>query len=267
MLAHHLDGLEQLAEALQRVVLRLDRDEHLRAGDQRVQREQPERGRAVDEDVVEALLARLRGRADPRVAGERLAAAGSRAPPRSPARSRRRPGRWWRARPTGRAGPSLWVITSASGSPSTSMSYVEGTPRWCSTLSAVEALPCGSRSMTRTRCPSWASAAATLTVDVVLPTPPFWLATTNTRVSSGRGTARPRCSPPVRARTECSAARASGVRVVVEGHVVPSATSAAVRTWNGDAGVSRETRTPACGVSRETATIRSPVDELGSSCG
>ena len=30
------------------------------------------------------------------------------------------------------------------------------TPRWCSTPSAVEALPCGSRSMTRTRWPSWA---------------------------------------------------------------------------------------------------------------
>ncbi len=79
------------------------------------------------------------------------------------------------------------VITSASGCPSTSMSYVDGTPRWCSTLSAVDALPWGSRSMTSTFWPSWARPAATLTVDVVLPTPPFWLATTKTRVACGRG--------------------------------------------------------------------------------
>src|SRR4051812_26707433 len=75
---------------------------------------------------------------------------------------------------------------SVSAAPSTRASYVEGVPRWCSTLSAVEALPCGSRSMTSTRWPSWARAAATFTVDVVLPTPPFWLATTTTRVASGR---------------------------------------------------------------------------------
>ena len=43
----------QLAEALQRVVLALDRDQHLLAGHQRVDREQAERRRAVDEDVVE----------------------------------------------------------------------------------------------------------------------------------------------------------------------------------------------------------------------
>src|SRR5699024_2296407 len=39
----------------------------------------------------------------------------------------------------------------------------------------VVVLHCGSRSPTRTRCPSRASAAAMLTVVVVLPTPPFWL--------------------------------------------------------------------------------------------
>ncbi len=60
----HLDGLEQLAEPLERVVLRLDRDHHLLAGHERVEREQSQGGRAVDEDVVEALLAGLRGGAD-----------------------------------------------------------------------------------------------------------------------------------------------------------------------------------------------------------
>ena len=60
-----------------------------------------------------------------------------------------------------------------------------------STASAVEALPCGSRSMTSTRSPCWASAAAMFTAVVVLPTPPFWLATTITRVWSGRGSGAP----------------------------------------------------------------------------
>src|SRR3954467_15294546 len=45
----------------------------------------------------------------------------------------------------------------------------------------VEALPCGSKSMMRTRLPTAARAVARLTVVVVLPTPPFWLATEMTR--------------------------------------------------------------------------------------
>ena len=51
------------------------------------------------------------------------------------------------------------------------------TSAWWSMPSAVLALPCGSMSMTRTRRPAWANAAATFTVVVVLPTPPFWFAT------------------------------------------------------------------------------------------
>ena len=39
------------------------------------------------------------------------------------------------------------------------------------------ALPCGSMSMSRVRFSATASAAARLTAVVVLPTPPFWLAT------------------------------------------------------------------------------------------
>jgi hypothetical protein len=41
----------------------------------------------------------------------------------------------------------------------------------------VEALPCGSRSTRRTRLPAAARAVARLIAVVVLPTPPFWLAT------------------------------------------------------------------------------------------
>ncbi|VXC51359.1 hypothetical protein PSCLAVI8L_90131 [Pseudoclavibacter sp. 8L] len=52
----------------------------------------------------------------------------------------------------------------------------------------MDALPWGSRSMTRTRAPSVARAAARLTAVVVFPTPPFWLEIVKMRVWSGRGT-------------------------------------------------------------------------------
>src|SRR5881409_2123543 len=45
----------------------------------------------------------------------------------------------------------------------------------------VEALPCGSLSISSTRSPTAASAVPRLMAVVVLPTPPFWLATTSTR--------------------------------------------------------------------------------------
>ena len=50
---------KQLAETLQRVVLALDRDEHLLGGSEPVDRQQPERGRAVDQDVVVVVDDRL----------------------------------------------------------------------------------------------------------------------------------------------------------------------------------------------------------------
>ena len=51
-----------------------------------------------------------------------------------------------------------------------------------STPSPVLALPCGSRSMISTRSPTAASAVPRLIAVVVLPTPPFWLASARTRV-------------------------------------------------------------------------------------
>ena len=50
--AHEVDVVEQLTEAFQRVVLTLDRDQHLVRRDERVDREQAQRRRAVHEDVV-----------------------------------------------------------------------------------------------------------------------------------------------------------------------------------------------------------------------
>src|SRR5689334_21766241 len=47
------------------------------------------------------------------------------------------------------------------------------------------ALPCGSRSISSTRFSACASAAARLTLVVVLPTPPFWFTTASTRAISG----------------------------------------------------------------------------------
>src|SRR5665213_174117 len=53
----------------------------------------------------------------------------------------------------------------------------------------VEALPCGSRSTTRTCSPMAAKAVPRLMAVVVFPTPPFWLAIaiTRGRPASGRG--------------------------------------------------------------------------------
>ena len=91
--AHQLDVAQQLAEPFQRVELALDRDQHFAAGDQRVDREQAERGRAVDEDVVVGRVQRVHA----------PCAAEIRAPRPTRARSRRRRGRSSRARSPGPA--------------------------------------------------------------------------------------------------------------------------------------------------------------------
>jgi hypothetical protein len=53
---HQIDVPKQLPQPLQRVVLALDRDEDLGAGDQRIDRQQTEGRRAVDQDIVQRLL-------------------------------------------------------------------------------------------------------------------------------------------------------------------------------------------------------------------
>ena len=50
---HALDGIYDLADSLQGQVLGLDRDQHGVGGDQRVERDQTQRGRAIDEDMIE----------------------------------------------------------------------------------------------------------------------------------------------------------------------------------------------------------------------
>src|SRR5258707_655262 len=58
------------------------------------------------------------------------------------------------------------------------------TARRLSTPLPIVALPWGSRSISSTRQPAWASAAARLTLVVVLPTPPFWFTTARTSGSA-----------------------------------------------------------------------------------
>src|SRR5437588_5730000 len=63
----------------------------------------------------------------------------------------------------------------------------------------VEALPCGSRSTTRTFSPMAASAVPRLMAVVVFPTPPFWLARARTRGTMGASVmmvahGEPKCS-------------------------------------------------------------------------
>ena len=76
VLPHQVDVVEQLPQPLERVVLALDGDEHLVAGDERVQGQQPQGRRAVDEHVVRPLLRRegvdvgLDGPAQPVLAGD-----------------------------------------------------------------------------------------------------------------------------------------------------------------------------------------------------
>ena len=61
-LPHLLDGLEQVVGAFEREVRRLDRDQQMRRGDQRVDGQQAERRRAIDHDVLELPVQRRRAR-------------------------------------------------------------------------------------------------------------------------------------------------------------------------------------------------------------
>ena len=58
VLAHHRERVLELDEPAEREVLGLDGDDHAVGGSERVDRQQPERGRRVDEDVVVAVADR-----------------------------------------------------------------------------------------------------------------------------------------------------------------------------------------------------------------
>src|SRR6476646_5424347 len=67
-----------------------------------------------------------------------------------------------------------------AGLPFAANSALEPRPSSTDTDSALPAEPCGSRSTSSVRWPDSASAAATLTAVVVLPTPPFRFTTATT---------------------------------------------------------------------------------------
>ena len=54
---------DEIGETLEREVLAVERNQHGVGGDERVEREQAERRRRVDEDVVEAVAQRIERRA------------------------------------------------------------------------------------------------------------------------------------------------------------------------------------------------------------
>ena len=68
--AHAPERADEIGEALEREVLAVQRNQHRVGGDERVEREQAERRRAVDEDVVEAVAERRDDAAQARFARE-----------------------------------------------------------------------------------------------------------------------------------------------------------------------------------------------------
>ena len=196
--AHQLDGAQQLLQALQRVVLALDRDQHLGRRHERVDGQQAERRRAVDEDVVQVVRVELADR------------------PGQPGLARHQRHQLdLRARQVDGRGRAVQVLESRdparSPRPGAGPRRARCTPRRCRSGDRRPApwtrCPAGSRSTTSTREPCIARLAARLTAVVVLPTPPFWLAIVMIRHERGRG----HCWPPARATTAACAALAIGV--------------------------------------------------------
>ena len=182
------DRLHQVGQAFQRVVLALHRDQHAVGGAQAVQRQQRQRRRAVEQDEVVVgrhleIAARICDSASASASLSRISRSGSR-----PAPPRRRRARGWpapgRSRPDGDATRTSAIVRLAE------QHLVDRVrKRALVDAGAHVALPCGSRSTSSTRRFIAARLAARLTLVVVLPTPPFWLATAMMRGHGAR--ARP----------------------------------------------------------------------------
>ena len=110
--------LQQLAEALQRVVLALDRDQHLVDRRHRVDREQAERRRAVDQDVVVVVVDRLDRAFFSRVSRSAIETSSISAPARSMVAG---------MQPRRGASGQVWIASAGVMSP-TSTSYTDGVP-------------------------------------------------------------------------------------------------------------------------------------------
>ena len=176
VLSHHRERVLQLHETTERKVLALHGDDDAGRRDKGVDRQQPQRRRRVDEDVVVAaahLDERLLERALAADEGaERELGAGE--VDRATARSTSR------RSITSEIG-TLWTSTS-----NIDRSITSGLSPWL-----IVRLPWGSRSISSTRLPISLSATPRLSVVVVFATPPFWLARTmharRRRLRAGRG--------------------------------------------------------------------------------
>ena len=163
---HLLDRVDEVRQPFEREVLALHRDHHAVRGAQAVERQQRQCRRAVDQHEIVVAYDRR----------QRIASIDARDSPRRPVRLRRQPVRGSRAARRSRR------LRDASAHPR-STRRPPALRRPCSSHAALSmplpivALPCGSRSMSRTRCPCAARLAARLTAVVVFPTPPFWFAT------------------------------------------------------------------------------------------
>ena len=173
---HLLDGLQQLRQAFEREELALQRHQDRVRRRHRVDGEQVERRRAVDQHVGVVAVRRRRWCSAPR--SRRAAGTRGRASCRARARGRRDP--WSRARcaaaaPRSRPPRRAAAPRRSARRRSRQLRLRRSMPR------PVEALPCGSRSTISTRSPIAASAVPRLIAVVVLPTPPFWLASARMR--------------------------------------------------------------------------------------
>ena len=173
-LAHQGDGVEELGEPLEGVVLGLYRDEHLARRHEGVHGENAERRRAVDEDELVVVELSVEGLSEDDVAAVDVDQLGHGAGEVGARRDEVEPGHGGRHGDLAPPPPRRPAPRTSDRPGSTSR-----------TPSPADAFACGSRSTSRTRTPASARQAARLIAVVVLPTPPFWLVTATMRVTSG----------------------------------------------------------------------------------
>ena len=171
VLPHHLQRVLELDETAQRQVLGLHRHDHAGRGDERVDRQQAERRRRVDQDVVVAILDRRRAPSGARARGR----SGSTAPVGAGEVDRR----------DGDVDLARARSPASIGSRCTSTSNIERSIVSGFSPCDIVRLPCGSRSMQSTRSPCSRNATPRLSVVVVFATPPFWFASAITCVGAG----------------------------------------------------------------------------------
>ena len=176
---HPFHRRENLAQALEREELALQRHEHRVARGHGVDGQKIERRRTVDEDVGVGGFARLHRQRRHRLAQPKVPVGHARDLQLDAEQiERRRHDVEARHRGLARRPPQATLRRPARRR-SKARSALRSTP------SPVEALPCGSMSTISTVSPIAASAVPRLIAVVVLPTPPFWLASARTRGRSG----------------------------------------------------------------------------------